>query len=194
MLAAGGGSRYAGGGHKLLAPFRGRPLVAWAVTAAAGAGLDELVVVTGAVDLAAAVADAPGGDPGGGDLTLLHNPGWANGQASSLRVALDWCGRQGHGAAVVGLGDQPLVPSSAWAAVARAPGGPIVAATYGGQRRNPVRLDRDVWPLLPVDGDEGARALMRRRPELVGEVACDGDPFDVDRVEDLARTEPPGTV
>lgn len=149
---------------------------------AAAAGLDELVVVTGAVDLTAVL-------PSHG-VTVLDNPDWAQGQATSMRVAVDWCGRQGCGAVVVGLGDQPLVPPSAWRAVASAPGGPIVAASYGGRRRNPVRLDRAVWPLLPVDGDEGARVLMRQRPELVTEVACEGDPFDVDRVEDLD----PGTV
>ncbi|MGH9087277.1 MAG: nucleotidyltransferase family protein [Acidimicrobiales bacterium] len=186
VLAAGGGSRFAGDGHKLLAPFRGRPLVAWAVAAAAEAGLDEVVVVSGAVDLTGALP--------AGEVTLLDNPDWADGQATSLGVALDWCGRQGHGSAVVGLGDQPLVPASAWRAVARAPGGPVVAASYSGQRRNPVRLDQAVWGLLPVDGDEGARVLMRRRPELVHEVVCDGDPFDVDQVEDLSRLEPPGTV
>lgn len=151
------------------------------MAAAAGAGLDEVVVVTGAVDLANVVTG----------VTVLNNPGWARGQATSLRVALQWCDRHGYGSAVVGLGDQPLVPSSAWRQVAMAEGGPIVAATYGGRRRNPVRLDRAVWPLVPDEGDEGARVLMRQRPELVTEVACEGDPFDVDLVEDLNRT---GTV
>lgn len=171
---------------KLLAPYRGRPLVAWAVAAAAEAALDELVVVMGAVDLTDALAGLP--------ATLLANEDWARGQATSLRAALDWCDRQGRTAAVVGLGDQPLVTSAAWRAVAGAPGGPIVVATYGGRRRNPVRLDRVVWAELPMDGDEGARVLMRRRPDLVAEVACEGDPSDVDTAEDLAALDPPATV
>lgn len=176
VLAAGGSSRFGADGFKLTADFRGRPLVTWALDAARSAGLDETVAVGGAVDLA---PFAPFG------VTLLHNAGWADGQAGSLALALDWCGRRGHQAAVVGLGDQPLIPASAWRAVAHAPQGPIVVATYGGRRRNPVRLDRSVWPLIPASGDEGARALMRRRPDLVAEVACEGEPADIDTVEDL---------
>jgi CTP:molybdopterin cytidylyltransferase MocA len=178
VLAAGGGSRYAGETSKLLAPFRGRPLVAWAVGAALDAGLDETIVVTGAVDLSAPLPEG---------VTVLHNEAWASGLATSLRVGLDWCERRGHAAAVVGLGDQPLVPADAWQAVAASTDAPIAAATYSGRRRNPVRLDRSVWSLVPVTGDEGARVLMTTRPDLVGEVACPGDPADVDTVEDLRQ-------
>lgn len=174
VLAAGEGRRFRGGVPKLLVPFRGRPLVVWAVEAAVAAGLDETVVVAGAVPL----PELPG-------VTVVVNDRWQEGQATSLWAAVAWAGSRGHEAIVVGLGDQPLVPAEAWRRVAACTAAPIVVATYGGARRNPVRLAATVWPLLPRTGDVGARTLMAERPDLVCEVACPGDPADIDTVEDL---------
>lgn len=180
MLAAGTGSRFAGPVHKLLQPLAGRPLVTWAVDAARQAGCAEVLVVEGAVALEEILPL---------DVVLVRNPTFSTGQASSLRCALDWCAAAGREAAVVGLGDQPFVPPAAWQAVAGSTAAPIVAASYKGHRRNPVRLARSVWPLLPASGDEGARVLMAARPELVAEVPCEGEPLDIDTAADLATAE-----
>jgi CTP:molybdopterin cytidylyltransferase MocA len=178
VLCAGAGSRFAGEGHKLLAKARGRPLVSWAVGAARDAALEETVVVMGAVDLTDVLPD---------DVTLLSNERWKEGQSSSLRVAVDWCARQGHTAAVIGLGDQPGLTVAAWQSLAAPSPTPVAIATYGKRRGHPVRLEAAVWPLLPVSGDEGARRLIAARPELVTEVPCEGDPRDIDSREDLRR-------
>lgn len=177
VLAAGAGDRFAGPDHKLRAPFRGRPLVTWAVeSACAATALDEVIVVTGAVDLA---------DLTPADATVVHNPDWSSGQASSLQVAVAAARDRGHDVLVVGLADSPLVPPSAWDAVAVADGD-IVTATFDGRRRPPTRLAAAVWDDLPRSGDEGARVLFRTWPDRVREVACEGEPIDIDTLEDLA--------
>ncbi|MHB8262405.1 MAG: nucleotidyltransferase family protein [Acidimicrobiales bacterium] len=186
VLAAGGSARFQGATHKLLVPFRGKPLALWAIEAALQASLDETVVVSGAVDLAEIV-------PGG--VTLIRNDHWQQGLSGSLAGAVRWCEYQQYDGVVVGLADQPLVPASAWIRVASAAAlpcaRPVVAAVYRQMRRNPVYLDRSVWPLLPTSGDAGARTLMVRHPELVAELDCDGDPSDIDTIEDLDRLSAP---
>jgi molybdenum cofactor cytidylyltransferase len=177
VLAAGAGQRFTGSGHKLLAAFRGRPLFLWAVEEALGAALDETIVISGSAGIEPLV-------PSG--VTVVPNPDWERGQATSLQTAVAYAAARRYDAIVVGLADQPLVVSAAWTAVAGG-AGPIAVATYDGRRGNPVKLGADVWPLLPTDGDTGARRLMAGRPDLVTEVACEGNPADVDTLEDLER-------
>ena len=185
VLAAGEGSRFDGPTHKLVAPFRGRPLVQWAVEAADRAGFDQLYIVTGAPEVADQVV-AAATEVVGDRASIVANPRWQEGQATSLAAAVAAARADGHRAIVVGLGDQPLVPATAWRSVGAA-AGPIVTATFDGQRRPPVKFESTVWDEIPTAGDEGARSLLRRRPELVSELPCSGNPIDIDTREDLAR-------
>jgi len=177
ILAAGAGSRFAGPQHKLLTEVRGKAIVRHAVDAARAAGFDEVIVVSGSVDLVAVMPD---------DVTILDNERWEDGQSTSLRAATMYADARGHRAIVVGLGDQPGVPVEAWKAVG-ASTSDIAAADFGSGARPPVRLTDAMWASLPVSGDMGARALLRERPEMVDLVSCEGNDADVDTLEDLRR-------
>ncbi len=176
ILAAGASRRFESQTPKLLAPFRGRPLAAWALTAVDVAGFDEVIVVVGGSGITPLLST---------QLTV-ENYNWEDGIATSLTRGVAEAERRGHEVVVVGLADQPFVPSSAWMAVA-ATKSPIAVATIGGQRTPPVRLERNVWPLLPTTGDVGARAVMIAHPHLVTEVPCAGSAIDLDTQRDFER-------
>jgi CTP:molybdopterin cytidylyltransferase MocA len=189
VLAAGAGSRFGGG--KLLAPFGERTLIEATLLGLRGAPVNETIVVVG--------NDAEGlrGLCESYGVRLAENPDWAAGMATSVKKGLAACSPDAD-AAVVVLGDQPLVGARAVERLVEAQeGGAVVAvATYGGKRRNPALFARGTWPMLEgeLSGDEGARGFLRRHPEMVTEVPCDdvADPTDVDTVEDLRRLQARG--
>ena len=175
VLAAGGGTRFLGPTHKLLAPYRGRPLISTTLDAVMNAGFDEVAVVEGAVDLADL---APPG------MVVLHNSDWSAGLSASLRVGIGWCAERGQDAVVIGLGDTPGVPASAWAAL-RECVADVAVASFGAQLRPPVRLAASMFGDIPTEGDVGARVLWHRPGTI--EVPCEGDPSDIDTLADLER-------
>jgi len=126
---------------------------------------------------------------------VVENLDWAKGMSTSVRAGLRACSPEEAHAAVIALADQPLVGAEAVEKLVRAfkGGAKVAVATYGGEPRNPVLFAHEIWSLLEreLSGDEGARVVLRRHPELVTEVPCDdvADPADVDTVEDLRRLE-----
>jgi len=172
ILAAGEGSRFNAPEHKLESKLNKKPLIWWAAAHALAAGFAEVLVIEGAIEVSKLVPDA---------VSIVRNHDWAEGQSRSLHVAVHYADLSGYEAMVIGLADQPFVPPEAWRRVAASPS-PIAVAKFDKQATPPVRLHSDVWGLLPLDGDEGARQLLRSRPELVAEVRCPGSAVDVDTV------------
>lgn len=182
VLAAGAGRRF--GGPKQLASFRGRPLLEHALATIARSAVDQAVVVLGAeADRILHEIDLHGVRP-----VLCSD--WESGQAASLRAGVGAV--RGADAAVVTLGDQPLISADAidQLIARRSAEADALRAGYAGEPGHPVLLER---PLLDrveeLRGDAGARGLLS--VGRVRTVPCDGlgSPVDVDTPEQLGELE-----
>jgi molybdenum cofactor cytidylyltransferase len=183
VLAAGSSTRMAGA-DKLLLEFDGRPMIKSVIEAASDGGCHQILVVYSSNEVMQAV---------GRDAELVHNPRAGTGMASSLQTGLRAL-RSDMEAALVLLGDQPMVGSRTVAALLRAwrqeGSRPAVAVSRGegGKWAPPVVLARELWDeLMTLKGDAGARQVLDQRPELVDTVPSLDRLDDVDTPEDYAN-------
>jgi molybdenum cofactor cytidylyltransferase/nicotine blue oxidoreductase len=122
------------------------------------------------------------------DATRVVNPDPSRGMRSSLALAVD-AATDADALAVV-LVDVPGIGADAVRAVLAAwRPGRIAIGRYHGHRAHPTVMAPPLWreALALAGPDEGARALLASRPELVDEVDVAGDPRDLDTPEDLRR-------
>jgi molybdenum cofactor cytidylyltransferase len=157
VLAAGQSSRM-GGPNKLLALFGGKPLIRRTVERALASQAAGTVVVAGhqAERVRAALL--------GLSASVIENPGYRTGLASSLKSGIAALPENAAGAIVV-LGDMPEVSSADLdrliTAFIAAGANSIVRATHNGKRGNPVVLPRSVFEAVAaLEGDTGARHLV----------------------------------
>ena len=180
LLAAGAGRRM--GGPKALVEVDGQPLVRRGIDLLADGGCEPVVVVVG--------ASAERVRPLCAGARVVEAPDWSTGMGASLRAGLAALDAD---ACVVALVDQPDVRAAAVERLraAHRDGAVAAVASYDGRPRNPVLLDRSTWTDVAAGavGDEGARAWLRRHPELVVRVDCTdaGSPHDLDTPQDLAE-------
>lgn len=186
VLAAGASTRMAPH-HKLLIEDRsGRPMIERTVANVLASAARPIIVVTGAreADIRAALAGKP--------VIFVHAADHSEGLAASLRAGIRALPATTR-AAVVVLGDMPLVPGRALdrliAAYAPVEGRSIIVPTYKGRAGNPILWDAAFFPeILALTGDQGARKLLAQHAERVAdvEVADEGVLRDFDTVESLA--------
>jgi molybdenum cofactor cytidylyltransferase len=188
VLAAGAGTRFGGG--KLLAPWRGAPLIHGALAAGFAAPARSVTVVTGhdprVGPASAAFAELSGQ---AGRLRLVHARDHAEGMAASLRTGLAALPADTAGAFVF-LGDMPLIPHAILPRLARAlaNGAQAAAPEARGRRGHPVLLAAVLFPaLLALTGEAGARAVLDALGHGLARVRTSdtGVLFDVDVGVDL---------
>jgi molybdenum cofactor cytidylyltransferase len=182
LLAAGGATRF--GSQKLIAPYRGEPLVRHAAVRLAS-------VTGGGLAIVGKDADVVRGALSGCGLEVAENPDWASGLASSLKRGVAAMAPDVD-AVVVALGDQPELDTEILRSLIttwRETGLPIVTARYRSVRSPPVLLAREIFAdVALLHGDMGAKPLMDRVPGRVAYVDVDAEiPHDVDTPDDLHR-------
>jgi molybdenum cofactor cytidylyltransferase len=184
VLAAGSASRFGGG--KLLAPFDGRPILQHVLDALSAARVGRVVVVVppeaGTFDAAIRWRDE----------RRVMNARPEDGLASSVRAGFAAIRDDGVRAALVVLGDQPLLRGDVIDGLIGATSvvpHPILVPRYaGGGGPNPVLIRAAAWGLVDdLEGDRGFGPLIASRPGLVHVVDVPGANPDVDTADDLAR-------
>ena len=192
LLLAAGASRRAGRVNKLLYPIGGEPMVRRVLRQLLASEVDDVVVVTGHdAEAVRAALDGLG-------ARQVHNVAHANGMGGSLACGLS--ALSGHDAVLVCLGDMPDVSPALvdrLLAERRAIGDEerarsIVVPVARGRRGNPVLIGQAFFDLLlALEGDIGARELIRAHPDAVREIEV-GDTavlIDHDTPEELERLD-----
>ena len=184
LLAAGEGRRM-GGVAKPLIRLQGVPLISRQLVALSGAGVDEVVVVTGYAsrEVEQKVQSFP--------VTLVHNPLHAEGQEGSVRLGLAALSGE-FDAVFVMPSDQPLIAADDLieliSAFKKRPAGHVVIPVVNGQRGNPIVLDEvALEEILTSDTNLACRHLTDNNPELVHVYETDNTHFitDLDTADDL---------
>ena len=187
ILAAGDSIRM-GTPKALLPDPDGRPFVARLVRSFSAAGLDELVIVTGATHEAVVQALAADGPPV--SPVCVRNPDPSRGQLSSLWIGLEAVARPDVDGVLVTPVDIPMIRPATIRQVVESwsrTRAPIVRPAVGARHGHPVLFDRIVFDdLRRAPLTEGARVVVHANIDRLVNVAVDdeGCLLDVDTPAD----------
>ncbi len=175
ILAAGASQRM--GRPKQLLVHCGRTLVRHSVETAVESRCRPIVVVIGAH------AELVRHELDGVPVAIAQNSAWECGMSSSLRVAIETLATVIDGA-VITLCDQPLVTADAIDRLVRMhykTGKDIVASEYADTHGVPAFISRRLFDeVAALNGNDGARRLIARHPQVVATVPLIEAAFDVD--------------
>jgi molybdenum cofactor cytidylyltransferase len=180
ILAAGGSSRL--GTPKQLLLVRGRSLLRRAAETACASRAGDVIVVLGAD------ASRMRGELQGLRVRVIENPSWREGISSSIRSAVSSL-QATTDAVLLMLCDQPRLTSAhvdmLIGASERSPGCPV-ASFYGGSAGVPAIFPRTMFgDLLLLEGETGAKGLLRKHSDILLTIPFPGGTIDVDAASDV---------
>jgi len=185
VLAAGGSTKL--GNPKQLVQFQGKSLIRRSVEIALAVDAASVIVVLGsnAPAIATEINDLP--------MEIVVNDDWAVGISSSLKTGLakllDL--HPSIDAALIMLSDQPFIAEKTIRSLVDtycSSDRLIVAGEYRGVLGVPALFDRSIFSeMMTLEGDAGARVVIRRDPKRVATVSAPEAAFDVDTPSDHDR-------
>ena len=183
LLAAGRSERF--GANKLLADFNGRPMVCRALDTLKQLNAARTVVVASCAEVAG-LARAYGFD-------VVINDAPQLGQARSIRLGISNIeGTDDMDAALLMVADQPLLSSGSLAALLTAfgqSGRGIACLRDGTHSGNPAVFARTYFSALAsLEGDRGAKGILRANPDDLMQVDC-LHPLELADADDPAALE-----
>ena len=180
LILASGLNRRFTGGDKLLASYRGQPVAAHVAHTALSVGFAQVAAVCGTDQTARRALFRDLG------ITVASNPEPERGQGYSIASGLRQMNLIGVSGVMVLLADMPDVRQEDLQAMCmRLDIEDAVVTVHNATRQPPVLFRSSILPdLLTLDGDQGARTLLRCLN--VAEIAVSAEAgVDVDTVEDL---------
>jgi molybdenum cofactor cytidylyltransferase len=185
VLAAGGSTRL--GRPKQLIRYQDEALVRRAVRAAIEIQCEPVVAVCGPEFSSVRQELA------GLQVTVVENPNWKSGMASSLTCGLEAALRSmpQMDALLVTLCDQPLIDAAELLRLIsfyRESGAAAAASRYGDSGGPPAIFGRPLFPQMKdLQGDAGAKRILRALGNQVAWMDLPEGAMDIDTPDDLAR-------
>lgn len=180
VLAAGQSQRF--NGAKLLEVWKGQPLILHALVAAREACPDNVYLITG--HDSSAIAEVAG------DYAnhLIFNSRFEEGIGTSISCAVQTCGGLAD-AMIILLADQPLITATHVKQIIRvwnSDDARIVASEFSGVLGPPVLFGKGFFKQLDaLEGDVGARSILRANAQSVVPVSFEPASIDIDTQADL---------
>ena len=187
ILAAGPSSRL--GEPKQLVIFKGETLLRRLAQNAVLASKNVFVVLGAHENLIApTLENLP--------VQIIKNPRWATGMASSIATGLAAAMAQVADleGVIFSVCDQPRLSAAVFQKIISQKNlskKGIVACGYGGSAGVPVLFSKKYFPkLLLLEGEKGAKNLIRENPGDLDLVDFPGGDWDIDELRDLPKNRP----